>query len=721
MDDSDYSSQNQVLPDAVGSSPELAGTLEPTNRTINSVNQAFSVCQSMVADWKKGILYATRITSKINGEKPYNQKKLKDAGKDYKTNVSTGFLATECARVVPRLFMPIKTAKYLTAACLPNDWPSALQKTEFFRQTISETLRSWAKWNFYIRGLAREVGIWGFAFNVFFDKYDWRPNLMRVDKGFVPQGTEIMEEPSFFMAKYDYKPHELLALLKASLDSERKEWMKDNVVNAIQDALPPPVDATYPNARTYEDLIRQATWSYTYTKAERLISTYHLWAKEATGKVSHYVLLAGDQPIVTKDSKADNKKDSRLLYESLDKYSSMTDAVNTVVFDFGDGTVHGSWGAGQILYDLAVMVEKIRCDGMDNMRMSNKMKLVVGDGKNVNDVKLSINDQWMIVSNAQMSGNTAGLTSDMNGYELLDQKLSQLAQQKIGAFVPPIPLQPSDIKAAQVNAAMQKERELQEALLENWLIQFAVLVRTMTKRLCDFDSPDAVSQKLQAKLLEKLSQEEIMMLSVEFPVQSVMDFTEYRAQQKAAFCASVAKDPRFKQDVAARYMAAGAGDARFVDDVVVPEGDNSVQLAAQRQQMLENAAMALGQDVPILPQDADWIHMQTLKPNLGQVIQSGNGQLAETGLRHYAAHYAQAVDKKEIPEEAINGEKSWISSAEKTITALKERAQIQQAHQQAQAQAAQQAHQIVQQEQAGGAGGLPPPNDSPQNPLAQTQ
>lgn len=709
MEDNPYISENQVLPDAVGSAPEINGSLEPENRSINSVNQAFSVCETMVSDWKKGIVFATQITAKINGQRPYNQKKLKDAGKDYKTNISTGFLATECARVVPRLYMPIKTAKYLTAASLPNNWPSGYEKTEYFRQTITETVRSWTKFNFYVRGMAREVGIYGYASNVFFDKYDWRPNLMRVDKGFVPQGTEIMEEPAFFLAKYDYKPSELLALLKASIDSGRKEWIKDNVVNAIQGAMPPPVDATYPNLRVYEELIRQATWGYSYTKGARVISTYHLFAKEATGKVSHYILLSG-QDVLSPTPDKPSKKDMRLLYEGLDKYETMADANNTIVFDYGDGTIHGSWGAGQILYDLAVQAEKVRCDSIDNMRMTNKMKLQVPDGKNVNDVKLSVNDQYMIVSGSTFAGNSAGLTSDINGYDLLDQKLTMLAQQKIGAFVPPIPLQPSDIKAAQVNAAMAKERELQEALLENWLIQFAMLMRTITRRLCDFDSPDTVAKAVQEKLLKKLTSEEIMMLANEFPVQSVMDFTEYRAQQKAAFAQSVQKNPLFKQDIVAKIMAGGVGDSRFIDEIVVPEGDNSSQIAAQRQQLLENAAMALGQPVPILPQDADWIHMQTLKPGLTQTLQTGNVQLATIGLQHYAAHYAQAVDKKEIPEEAINPEKSWIASVEKNIEVLKQQQQLKQAHAQIMQHAQEQAQKIVQEHMGGGQMQQPDPN-----------
>jgi len=711
MEDSTYTSQNQVLPDAVGSAPEIKDNLEVKNRVVNSVDQAFSVCETMVQDWKKGILFATQITSKVNGQKPYNQKKLKDAGKDYKANISTGFLATECARVAPRFYMPIKTAKYLTAASLPIGYPNGMQKSEFFRQSITDTIRAWPKFNFYVRGLAREVTLYGWASNVFFSKYDWRPNLMRVDKGFVPQGTEIMEEPGFFMAKYDYKVGELLDTLKESVDAGRDDWIKDNVVQAISEATPPPVDATYPNARTYEELIRQATWSYTYTKGVRTISTYQLFVKEASGMVSHYVLLSGAQPATSKPVPGKNQKDIRLLYESLDKFPSMSDAVNTAVFDYGDGTVHGSWGAGQILYDLSVQVEKIRCDSMDNMRMSNKMKIVVQDGKNINDVKLSINDQWMLVSNAQFSGNMAGLQTDMEGYEMLDAKLSQLAQQKIGAFVPPIPLQPSDVKAAQINAAMAKEKEVQEALLENWLIQFAVLVKSMTRRLCDFESPDPVAQKLVQKLREKLTDEEILMLANATALQSIMDFTEFKAQQRAAFAASVQKNPLFKQSVVARVMAAGVGDESFIQEICVPEGDQSSQLAAQRQQLMENAAIAIGQDVPVLPQDMDWIHMQTMKPGLMQAIQGGNPDLAEIGLRHYSAHYAQGVDKKEIPEEAINPTKSEIAQMEKAIGQQKQQKMMQQT-----AQAAVQAG--AQQQQAPA---QPQIEQNPQESLAPAQ
>ena len=87
-------------------------------------------------------------------------------------------------------------------------------------------------------------------------------------------------EPSFFLVKYDYKPNELLAFLKEQEAAQTDNWIKDNVVAAINAASPAPVDPAYPNARSYEELVRQATWGYWYAKGYKTVRTYHLFARE---------------------------------------------------------------------------------------------------------------------------------------------------------------------------------------------------------------------------------------------------------------------------------------------------------------------------------------------------------------------------------------------------------------------------------------------------------
>lgn len=690
---------NDVLAEDIGSTPEVSKSLEVKNRAINSINQAFSVCETMVSDAKKIISKSARITAKLNGERPYNQALLKKAGKDWKANISSGALSTECSKVIPRFYMPIKTAKYLTAAQLPPDHPDGQAKSQHFRQVITDTLRGWPKLNFYIRGLAREVAIYGYAFNCFFDEYEWRPSLIRMDRGFVPQGTEILEEPAFFMAKYDYKPSELLDLLKASEEAGVDMWKKDATVKALNSAFAPPLDSSEEESRSYEELVRQSSWGYSYTKGSKLIRTWHLFAKEATGAVSHYVLLADSGPSSTENVEKDSK--DRLLYECLDQFPSMGDVVNTMVFDYGDGTIHGSWGAGQILYDLCVQIEKVRCDSIDNIRLTNKAKVVVAEGKNVSDVKLLQNDQFVIISGAQFSGSQSGINCEVEGYEALDMKLTTLAQQKIGAFVPPIPLQPSDIKAAQINAAMSKEKELQEALLENWLIQFAENMRAITKRLCNPESPDPVAKETIAKLMEKLTPEEIMMLVNQYPVKSVMDFTEFKAQQRGQFAANVVNNPLFRQSEVARIMAEGAGDEAFVRALVIQEGDQSDNLAAQSKQTMENTTLFSGKPLPVLPTDNDWVHMQTLEPEINQRIQGDfDPAQVETALAHYGGHWSSGVNKKTLPKDQINEKKSFIAGVEKVVAAQKERLMIQQQAIAAEQQAAAQAQALVQAGQA---------------------
>lgn len=640
--------------DSTGNQPDVSeGNLLTANRVITSASQVFDISENLVVNWEKAIKNAAKITAKLNGDRPYNSRTLANQGKAWKTNISTGFLATECGKVPPRFYMPILQAKHLTAAQLPVGWPNGVEKTEFFRTELTRAIRSWKKWPFFIRGLSREVAVFGLGYSAFFDSYEWRPSLIRMDKGFVPTGTEIMDgQIPFFCVKWDYKPGDLLRLLRLNKEAGLKDWDESATVKSINDAAPIPSSSDESDSRTYEELIRQSVESYSYAKDAKLVQCYHLFATEMDGRVSHYIIDI-------------NSKE--LLYTKEDAYASMEDVCVPMVFDYGDGTLQGAWGAGQILYDMAVQVEKVRNDSLDNLRNQNKLKIQVQDAKDVNTVKLVVNDTMMIVSGGQFNGAAAALPQNVDAYITLDGQLTRIAQEKIGAFVPPIPLSPSDIKAAQVNAAMMKEQELQQALLDNWLMQVAQLINAMTRRLTRADNPDDTAKKLRTTLLEKLTEEEIELLVNQPTVQTITEFTPFMAQQRAMFASSKTNNPLYNQRSLELVQAEAAGGLQFAEGVLLPEGDQSVMLEAQRQQTLENAALAQMMPVPVLPQDNDWVHAQVMEPFFGPLIQSGNIQVAQLGLQHYAAHYAQGVAKKTWPKEMINKTKQMIAQLEKAI------------------------------------------------------
>lgn len=683
----------------VGSQPDVSETtLVDDSRVVQSVDQAVEIADNDIQDANNLITNAAAITARKQGQKPYSPGSLKKQGKNYMVNISTGVFATELRRASPRLYTPILTASTLTAATLPNGWPDGPNKTELFREVVTKAIRSWKQWDYFVRGLAQEVVDYGFGFACFPDKYEWKPKLVRMDRGFVPVGTEIMDDSiARFTLLWDYQPNELLGLAKSATADGIEGWNKEAVAEAVNRAHMKVTNYEQQGYRKWEELISEAPWNITFSKKVKVIKTRHLFVLESDGKVSHYILAP------------DNKGENRLLFEKQDAFDSMSDVVIPMVFSYGDGTVHGSWGAGQLLFDMALQLDKLRCDMLHNLRLSNKIKLQVPEAKDINKVKLEINDNVVIASEATFANNIGGITANPQGYMAADGQVLQWMQQRIGAFLPPIPMQSSDIKAAQINAALQQEQEIQKDVLENWLKQFAHVIQSVIRRLLNKDNPDEFSKLVRAalkgdaqgetltKLYEMgigsagntyLTDDEIDILAKQPVIQTIIEFTEFANQRRAAFAGGMMGNSLFNQNRCAELMAIGAGGITLKEYLVVKEGDTSSQTGAQRQQLIELNSLVQGVDIPVVISDSHWEHMQTMKEPMTQFIAVANVKASETAFRHYVAHYQAALATKTLPKEVINPEKSFVADYEKAINALKEQlAQQEQMAQQAQQQA----------------------------------
>lgn len=677
-----------------GAAPKVEeDKLTADNRVVTSVSDAVNITETDIRDARKLIIKARRITSKKQGAPPYDPRALKEQAKGWKRNISTRFLQKELARCASRFYMPVLTASTLTAAELPAGWPDGQKKTEFFRRTMTSAFRGWRKHDMFWRGMAQEVCDFGFTFACWTDPYEWRPHLCRMDRGFVPRGTEVMDDKlARFTLKWDYRPDELLALARKAIDNGSDNWKKDSVAQAVDHATLPSLPQDMTQLRKWEELIREQSWDYNYSRGQRMVESRHLFVLEYNGKVSHYILWPN------------GPTSAQILYEHLDAYDGTDEVVIPMVFGYGDGTIHGAWGAGNLLYDLAAQVERVRCDSIDNLLNSNKARLQVPSAKDAASAELVVNDTMIIATGAQFAQNVGGIAGDPNGYMVLDDKMTQWAQEVVGSYLPPIPLQPSDIKAAQVNAATMREQEVQRDVLEAWMIQVAYVINQMTKRMLDPDSDDDYALAVQAKLLgdnEKwlklgnvkigkksitptspvsLTKEEIDILVNQPTVQSVTDFTEWANSQRAAFAASVQNNPLFNQSSASRYMAAGvqnAGNA-FIDSIVVPDGDTSAVTQQARQQLLENAAMTLGTEVPVLTSDNHQVHLEAMEQPMNQAIMGGLMPAAQAALKHAAAHFTAGLATKTLPPNSINDWKQKIATWQRAIEAKQvEMAQVQ--------------------------------------------
>lgn len=654
---------------STGTTPEVSADLkvsEESKYAIASVEQAVAVADQLRKDWEVGIVAVATITAQLNGQRPRPDSELQNLGKSWMPNMSVGWLRNECSRIPSRFFMPVLTAQYLTAAELPAGWPLGQQKAAYFRAEVSETIRSWNVWSWFMWLLSREVGFFGFGFAAHFEEYEWRPTFVRQDRGFVPIGTPVTDQdgPASFLVDYDYQPFELLEKVEKARKAKYEGWNYENVAAAICAAKEKSTTSEPVEVRKYEEMTREmSNAGYCVEKRYKVVETQILFTRDADGTITKQILTR--QPVPNA-----KEGDGRLLFERREYAQSMNDVVQIVVFDPDTGTVHGSWGAGQMLFDISLEAER----SFNDMRMAMKLaalpKAQAAQGGNVDSMQLVVSDALLSLAGGTFAGNLAAFTTDPKPFIAELEALTTAAREKIGNYIPPVPLTSSDVKAAQINAKEKEQQERREQALHIYLAQIARVIRSIVRRLTNEKSPDEEAKSLQERLLKRLTREEIRMLADQQPINTIFDFTEFAQSKRAAFAASKVGSPFYDQKALEQTQAIAAGGVKWAESVLLPGGDATLERAARREQAQETVALLAGYRQDVLPYDSDWFHLLELRPVIEQKIMAGEFAAAAPLLAHYTQHHIGAVAKQGMPKDKINASTSFITRAGKAIETM---------------------------------------------------
>lgn len=313
-------------------------------------------------------LINSRIMAKVNAERPYDQKQLESEGLGWRQNFSTRPLVQLIDKVAPRFSQAVNGMKYLTNSALSDKWPNSLEKTEFFRKVITDTIRARPEWETLIDDITFTNAVFGFDIVAWLDEFTWFPRAFAQDEAYVSDGTKQL--PKFaqvVVLREVYLPHELFKKIEDREAAEKVGWKIPAAIEAINKASPTQTrDILVAGGTTetwYQNAIRELNVGLSYTNGASVISVYSLLAVEVTGKVSHY-RLAGD--------------DLNLIFARDERFDSPEDCLSFFSYERGNGTLHGSKGLGRAIYELAGMVDRSRNEIVDRAIMSGKT-IVQGD------------------------------------------------------------------------------------------------------------------------------------------------------------------------------------------------------------------------------------------------------------------------------------------------------------------------------------------------------
>lgn len=647
-------------------SPDLSEKAKPRQHAVRDVAQAREILKTLQAAGRRRAIVNARIAEKLNSQRPHDQTSLENEGLGWKYNVSTRVLTTITDKVWPRFPQAVQGLKFFTNSSLSNKWANSTEKTEFFRQTITDTIREHPGWVDLLENITLTNAVYGSAVVGWLDEFSFWPASFNVEDTYVTDGCRQLPQHAQVVALHErLLPHELYERIKDRKEAEQSGWDIQEAIDAINKASPAQLrDALIVGGTAdtwYVNAARELTVGSSYMAGASVISVYNLLVQEVEGKVSHY-RLAGDE--------------LKMIFGKDDRFDSPKDCLAFFSYERGNGTLHGSKGIGRAAYELAGMLDRSRNELIDRANLSGKI-LVQGDVKRLHTFKMSVIGSTCIIPNGwqvleqRIDGNPAPFLQ-------LDAYFSGLIDAIIGNVSPP--QLGGQGEAFRSSASWQllaaREEEGKDARIGRFMQQFVAMIETMQRRIASKDAIDKDAKAAYEKLKEMMTEEEIEELRMSPVAGTIVDLTPVERQMVVQLATEKQGNPIYNQrqlqveDVTARL------GTEFAERVILPVEDPTEEVEQTTKQDLETVLLSSGHPVGVSPRDNDEIHLKVLMPATeqlaGQIMQ---GQMETTGLEAMIAHiteHVNAAQAKGIPKEALAPAMELVKKAGAALAQLKD-------------------------------------------------
>ncbi len=651
---SDYNNTNREDGATTGAinPPDLTSGLKPRCSAIKDARQARQLITTLEVSRREQNIKNARIMSKYNAERPYTQAALEADGLAWKSNFTTKPLPLLVDKVAPRFVKLLDGMKYLTNSEMPSEVPNYSEKTEAFRREITKVVRSRPGWSELVSDVAMENALFGYTAVAWLDEFHWWPKHFRQDSFFVPSGTKQLASSAQVCAlKETLLVHELFGLVEDKAVATAAGWSLENVVNAINNAIPENRRFKDTNwERVYEDLIRESNAGLSHEAGALTVTLWHLLATEIDGKVTHMILT--DKDVNNSDGKPNY--DAGLLFEREKQFTDMATALSFFSFQHGNGKLHGSKGIGREIYGMAAMLDKARNEVVDRLNLSGKI-IIQGDAKAIKKFKMSVVGNVLLIDD-NFAVSERKIDAGVEPFLALDEFLTQHLDQMAGATTPKA-FQGERVTKAAVDLFASREEESRDNISGRFLNQFATMMTTLQRRLCDPETVEKDAKEMQERLLKSMTREELTLIAEQAVAETVRDFTELERQQVVAFATENRGNPFYNQ----RELERRKTEAMFGDDfataVLLPDEDPTEAAEQTRTQMLE-LLIIVGQasEIPVSPRDNHFIHLQTMAPAMESAAQEAATkgaqglEVLQALLAHAEAHFKYAAESGEQPE-----------------------------------------------------------------------
>lgn len=620
--------------------PKFDKSGKNTRRAIGDGNQALQIARRLERDDDRRDYDRARVLAAFNGACPYDESELLALGQSYRFNVSFGFMEGVIGRsTVPYLEL-VNDSQYIANidADLPED------KLNIIRDEFTELVKRWGKWPKMTSRLIQDLVLNGYNFVAFPSDFDPWPVFIEQKDGFVHELTpNDIGGLELFSWKRAYMIHELYAYIEDAEAAERAGWNVEVTRKSIENATQADVFQRHRGGgwTAVESAIRGGTL-FSSIVGGKQINTYHVFASELNGRVTHYIVWNGNS------GSSDEKSEDVTLFKRVERWEDMESVLVYFDLEAGDGKWHGSRGLGRRSFNTHRAIDKLRCGLLDQAFTSGLTILQPDNQESQESFNLAVVGPFAVIpAGLNVSENTVPSISATTFQ--VDALLSTTIEQRIGDVVPSVstPTRRGTRTATEVGIADARSNMISKGNLTRFLDPMSKTMSIIVRRLLIPNSPDPYAEAFQAVLKAKgFKEEELRRIRGAKSTGRIESVLGNDRQNYTELLAAYRGDPDVDQkDLKRRHMASVIG-LKEVGGLLIEGVDQTKQIESAREQMEEIAANLAGIPVPASPRDAHEIHLAVLLKWLVQQIQAyaqGQSQTPVQALDMAGQHAGQHV------------------------------------------------------------------------------
>lgn len=618
----DYGLQQDVNNPEFDSNGKELGKVDKKRKAISNARQALQIAQKLAYNDINRDIERARVLAAFNGVPPYSEASLIANAQGYRYNVSFGFMEGVIGRaIVPYNDLTINIADLTQIkAKLPDD------KLKIVQSEFGSIMEEWGRWPKFITRLNKDLVLNGYDTAIFPSLYDPFPVFVPQKDGFVDEGAhnDVLDLQVFVWRK-SYLIEDLYSRIEDEETAKAAGWNIQNVKIALEKAMPENIwnksITTSGQWTSIEEMIRDGSLFVSVVGA-KMIDTYHVFAAEIDGKVTHYIVM--DDNVAQSDSNFTGTVDGPELFKKEERFNSFSDFLVYFDMEDGDGNWHGSKGVGRRVFNTHRANDKMMNAALDTTFTAGLTILQPGDQAQQEELTLSVVGPWAVIPNGvQISPQT--LPSIPGTFFQMQALLAGTSEQRVGDVVPQsqglLREGPETATAAKLKAGRQEL--ITRGNLKRYIDPISQVLSIIVRRLLKPESPNPYAKKFQERLKKRgLTDDELKLISGARNTGKIEDILGNTAQATQVIFAEFRNDPDVDQEKLKHRRIASVLDADAADDLLIAKDDPTIQVEQARQQEMELTTIKTGMQVPVSPRDNHQIHMDFILKDIGTKIQA---------------------------------------------------------------------------------------------------